>query len=298
MGIDGFRIDAARHIYPQKRTQDSLVWWQEFGDYARSIKRDVYILGEVWSDEITISRYLTVLNAAFNFPVARQTVLAAASGNPSELIRQMENTYKQYEKINKDYVDSPFLTNHDQNRLMSELGNTAKAKSAAAIYLTLPGNPTIYYGEEIGMKGKKPDERIREPLKWYADGGIGQTSWEEMLINSGSDVVSVEEQEKDSSSLLNYYSEMIKFRLASPILTKGDIHVITEVNKVLAYTRTYSGDSWLIVNNLRGEEVSVDINLPENITIKGKLIKGQGEAIVNGKDISIKLPPNSFVIIQ
>ncbi len=297
-GVDGFRIDAARYIFPQKRTQDSLLWWQEFGDYVRGINKDVYILGEIWSDEITISRYFKVLNTAFNFPVARQTILAAASGNPSELIRQMENSYKQYEKIKKGYVDTPFLTNHDQNRVMSELGNATKVKSAAAIYLTLPGNPTIYYGEEIGMKGKKPDEAIREPLKWYAGEGIGQTTWEGMLYNSGKDVPSVEEQEEDTSSLLNYYKDMINFRLSSSVLTKGDIKVITEITKVLAYTRSYNGESNLIVHNLKAEEISLDINLPDEVSITGNVIKGLGKAKVNGRIVSIKLGANSFVIIN
>lgn len=297
-GLDGFRIDAARHIFPQKRTQDSLLWWQEFGDYVRGINKEVYIVGEIWSDEITISRYLKVLNTAFDFPVANQTILAAKSGNPSELIRQMESSYKQYEKINKDYVDSPFLTNHDQNRAMSELGDAAKVKSAAAIYLTLPGNPTIYYGEEIGMKGRKPDEAIREPFKWYAKEGAGQTTWEKMLNNSGKDVLSAEEQEKDSNSLLNYYKDMINFRLSSPVLTKGDIKVITEITKVLAYTRSYNGESNLIVHNLKGEEVSIDINLPNGVNVAGNVIKGNGEVKVNGRIVSIKLGANSFVILK
>jgi glycosidase len=141
-GVDGFRIDAAKYIFPQKRTQDTLLWWQEFGDYVRGINKDAYIVGEVWSDEITISRYFKVLNANFDFPVANQIMLSAASGNPDQLIRQMENSYTQYAKVNPDYVDSPFLTNHDKNRVMSELKNINKVKSAAAVYLTLPGNPT------------------------------------------------------------------------------------------------------------------------------------------------------------
>lgn len=297
-GVDGFRMDAARFIYPQKRTQDTLNWWQEFGDYIRGIKEDVYIVGEIWSDEITISKYLKVLNSAFNFPVAMQTVNAARSGNPAELIRQMENTYNQYQKINGDYVDTPFLTNHDQNRVMSELMDNAKARSAAAIYLTLPGNPVIYYGEEIGMKGKKPDEAIREPFKWYEADGKGQTTWRKMTFNSSKDVLSVEEQEKDNNSLLNYYRDMIRFRLSSPVLSKGDIHIINDVNKVLAYTRSYKGVTNLIVHNLKGEEISVEFNLPDNVNIKGVVTKGKGKVSLKEKTASIKLDANSFVIIE
>ncbi|MEZ5069237.1 MAG: alpha-amylase family glycosyl hydrolase [Bacteroidia bacterium] len=75
-----------------------------------------------------------------------------------------------YSVANKDYKDIIFLTNHDQNRVMSELNNSfPKARIAATILLTLPGILYIYYGEEIGMRGMKPDEYIREPMLFYSE---------------------------------------------------------------------------------------------------------------------------------
>lgn len=297
-GVDGFRIDAARHIYQQKRTQDTLLWWKEFGDYVRSINKDTYILGEIWSDEITISRYFKVLNAAFNFPVAKEIVQATRSGNPTQLIRQMDNSYRQYEKINKDYIDSPFLTNHDQNRIMSELQDENKARNAAAIYLTLPGNPTIYYGEELGMKGKKPDEAIREPLKWYKTGGIGQASWVGLLNNGGKEVLAVEEQDNNRGSMLNYYRDLITMRQSSTVLSKGNITVLIDVNKALSYIRSYNGESNLIVHNLKNEKITVDINIPKEFKFEGILIKGKGSISMVENKLSLTLEGNSFVIVR
>jgi glycosidase len=119
-----------------------------------------------------------------------------------------------------------------------------------------------------------------------------------MLFNGGKDVLSVEEQDKDSNSLLNFYRDMINFRQSSPVISKGDIKVITDVNKVLSYTRTYNNESNLIVHNLKGEEVSVDINLPDGVNISGSVIKGSGDVKANGKVVSIKLKPNTFVIVK
>ena len=71
------------------------------------------------------------------------------------------------------FTDAAFLTNHDMNRVMSQLKDDENhAKMAAGILLTMPGNPFIYYGEEIGMKGAKPDEQIREPMIWSNTGAI------------------------------------------------------------------------------------------------------------------------------
>lgn len=72
-----------------------------------------------------------------------------------------------------------FLTDHDQNRVMSELnGDINKAKHAATMLLTLPGTPFLYYGEEIRLKKHKPDENLRRPMQWSgnADAGFSTVS--------------------------------------------------------------------------------------------------------------------------
>ena len=74
---------------------------------------------------------------------------------------------QQYKEQDEKYIDGIFATNHDQDRIMSQVGSVEKAKLASNIYLTLPGNPFIYYGEEIGMCGEKPDEKIRKKSWWF-----------------------------------------------------------------------------------------------------------------------------------
>jgi alpha-amylase len=81
--------------------------------------------------------------------------------------RKLQASYHLFEKYNPLFIDAIMLTNHDQDRIGSVVGNyIAKIKLAASILLTLPGQPYIYYGEEIGMLGTKPDPYIREPFLW------------------------------------------------------------------------------------------------------------------------------------
>ena len=73
-----------------------------------------------------------------------------------------------------DFNFATFLSNHDQNRVMSVFsGNVDKAKVAASLLLTSPGTPFLYYGEEIGMQGRKPDEDIRLPMQWSGEENAG-----------------------------------------------------------------------------------------------------------------------------
>ncbi|MEK5237809.1 hypothetical protein NST99_19145 [Paenibacillus sp. FSL L8-0470] len=69
----------------------------------------------------------------------------------------------------------------------------------------MPDNPFIYYGEEIGMLAVKPDEGLREPMKWTADGqGDGQTTWEQAMNNTANSGADVESQLQNRSSLLEH----------------------------------------------------------------------------------------------
>ena len=104
-----------------------------------------------------------------------------------------------------------FLTNHDMNRVMSTLGGDVKrASHAATALLTMPGTPFIYYGEEIGMVGEKPDPQIRTPMQWTAGAEAGFTSnsaWE--LPNFSYKTVNVEVENSDKNSLLSLYRDLI-----------------------------------------------------------------------------------------
>jgi len=72
-----------------------------------------------------------------------------------------------YKKYNENFIDTIFLRNHDMTRLSNELLNDVdKQKLAISILMTLPGTPFIYYGEELGQQGRKPDENLREPMDW------------------------------------------------------------------------------------------------------------------------------------
>ncbi len=148
---------------------------------------------------------------------------------------------------------SPFLRNHDQTRTVTALGgDIARAKVAATILLTLPGLPFVYYGEEIGMSGDKPDPRLRTPMHWSHAPGAGFTDglvWEP--LQSDSLTANVEVQEPDPNSLLNTYRRLIQLRAVNGALATGELVPLMASNDaVAAYLRQEESRTVLIVVNL------------------------------------------------
>jgi len=288
IGVDGFRLDAAKHIYPDDRIKDSYEWWEYYCNEMRKIKPDVYIVGEVWAPSEMVVNFVKGFPSLFNFDLAgsiNQTVIGEKSvastivGPRWENIEGktlldgfVENTNK-YQSVNPDFNDAIFLSNHDQNRVMSNLeGNVEKAKLAASILLTLPGSPYIYYGEEIGMLGMKPDENIREPFLWTTKNeDVDRTKWIKAEFSTDESVTPVSEQINDTSSLYNHYKKLIYQRNSSEILLGGTIEAIPLSNSnILAYKRVLEGKSISIYHNLSGGVVEIDgVELqPYNTMIK------------------------------
>jgi glycosidase len=105
-------------------------------------------------------------------------------------------------------------------------GDRARARIAASAMLMLPGLPFVYYGEEIGMSGPKPDEQIRTPMQWSSAPGAGFTTgtpWEKPQADWT--VTNVQAQDGDATSLLNHYRRLIRLRHEHSALSGGDLIV-------------------------------------------------------------------------
>ncbi len=128
-------------------------------------------------------------------------------------------------------------------------GKVDKAKAAAGILLTAPGIPFIYYGEEIGMSGSKPDELIRTPMQWANEKGAGFTDgtpWEP--LNSDFALVNVTAQNKDDTSLLEHYRNLIQLRNAHPALRVGSTYVAeSNSKKLVVYLRASKDENLLVL---------------------------------------------------
>lgn len=312
-GVDGFRLDAAKHIYGDFSSTMSTPdvqaanqsWWQQFRSGLNEVNADAYLIGEVWDSLSVIAPYFDkAFNSAFHFDLAGRILGAAANERDADFGFSLARAYSVYEKSSGgSFVDAPFLSNHDQNRPMSVLnGNVSQAKMAAAILLTLPGNPYIYYGEELGMKGAKPDELIREPMVWYSDpqGGEGQTTWETSEHNTSAGAISVQAQQTDEQSLLSHYRKLIKWRNEEAALRDGTIaeYTFESANpKLSLYVRITQKERVLVVHNLSSELQSA-ILTPSDRYGSFTTIAHQTDPTASLTNDNLSIPPYSTVILK
>lgn len=297
MNVDGFRFDAARHIYPDDRAYDSYQFWQWYRKELIKIKPDIYMVGEVYStDRNEVSPYAKGLPALFNFDLGSNVISIINTGvDTLQLIPNYVEQIDFFKSSNPEFLDAPILTNHDQNRLMSQLGNdSGKAKVAASILLTLPGTPYVYYGEELGMRGTKPDEFIREPFLW-GDEKL-TTRWITPKFNLKDSVTDVKGQNSQRGSLLNHYKKLIAYRNSSKPLTFGSIESLNDLPKsVIALKRSFDSETVIIFHNISGKEVKLE--LPAGLA-QFKEVEFTSDDYTTLKENELVLPAYATIILK
>jgi alpha-amylase len=277
-GVDGFRLDAARHIVEkgpgdqQNDTPETHAFWREFSAYVRGVRPDALLVGEVWSDTQHIVPYYGAtarlptgdeLPMLFNFPLAEALVGSLQSGDVARLSTQLTELSSAYPK---GVLTAPFLANHDQVRLATQLqGQEARIRMAPALLLTLPGTPFLYYGEELGLPNGPQDEgdpAKRRPLPWEGsnkEGGFTTGKpWAPLV--EGWQKQNIASELGDTSSLLHRYRMLIHVRRASPALRLGALKVLprgSEAPSVVAFLRESEGERVLVVHNLGAAPATV-----------------------------------------
>jgi glycosidase len=286
VGVDGFRLDGARYIIEegeeQADTPSTQAYFSRLTSQCKQLNPECLMLGEVWTSNFAVAGYVKDgdLDMAFNFELAGGYMASAASATAKNTIDQLKFSLKLFPS--NQYA--PFLTNHDQPRVMTELsGDRAKAGNAAMLLLTGPGVPFIYYGEEIGMLGGGADEYKRTPMQWSPEANAGFTTgtpW--IAVNPDYPEVNVETELQAADSLLNWYIELIRLRTAYPSLMMGDAYPVTSQHpSVYSLLRSRGGENLLVVLNLSDQEVT-DYGLklaagPLSGNYQAQAVLGQGE---------------------
>ena len=270
-GIDGFRLDAVGYYFTDDRQQsiDFLAW---LNDTVKGIAPDAYLVGEAWENQEIYARFYesgidSLFDFAFAGPDGRITQTVRGGRSAAAFVEDMENEEELYRSYSDTAVNAPFYTNHDMARSTGYYAydDGSRTKFSGALNLLMTGNAFIYYGEEAGLKGSGKDENKRAPMPWStaASGTDFMTAGPPAMDPQQAKFGTVQEQEQDPDSVLNYYRNAVRVRNAFPAIAKGQTEGVAELSgqDIGAFIRNCEGtEPVLVIFNTAEESRQADLN--------------------------------------
>jgi alpha-glucosidase len=323
-GADGFRIDALRQLIKDAEWRDNPPdpAWREGGDpYDRLIPEyttdrpevldmvarmraavgpERVLIGELYLPlERLVRFYGAGLDLPANFHLLSTPWQAEAVG---ELIAR-------YEAALPDGAwPNWVLGNHDRPRLASRVG-AAQALVAAVLLLTLRGTPTLYYGDELGLRDVAvPPDQVRDPWEQRVPGqGLGRDPvrtpmpWTlgpnagfcppeaEPWLPLGPDAARLAVAADPPA--LRLYRRLLALRRAEPALAEGGWRDLRHADGVLAYVR---GEAILVALNLTPEERAFELGGLAGEVILSVHGLADGERLRGG----VRLAPDDALVVR
>lgn len=203
------------------------------------------------------------------------------------------------------------LGSHDAPRLASRIG-ASQARVAAMLLLTLRGTPTLYQGDELGMRnGVIPPDRLRDPqgirlgparsrdpsrtpMQWDAGLFAGFSTVEPWLpVNQGHTVDNVAVESGEPSSVLNLYRALLRLRSASPALQSGSFETFPTSDGCFAYWRRHLDSVLLVALNFTSDPIEIDLHAARGSVVSSTYMDRSGS-----ESDSLNLRPDEGAILE
>lgn len=291
-GVDGFRIDVLWHLIKDAKFRDNpvnpdyLPYMASCDELLPVYSTDQYevhelvqkmrsvldefgdrvMIGEIYLPISKLVSYYGVDNSGVQLPFNFQLIMLPWS------TQKISAAIQEYEAaLPPGGWPNWVLGNHDQPRIASRVG-AHQARVAAVMLLTLRGTPTIYYGDEIGMRDvpipreevqdpqglNMPDKNLsrdpsRTPMQWSGEnefaGFSSSRPW--LRIDRNFRRNNVEGEENDPDSMLTLYRKLLRLRKEEVSLRVGEYHPLYADHELISYIRRAEGfDAFLVVLNL------------------------------------------------
>ena len=343
MGVDGLRLDAVPYLVEREGTNNENL--PETHAILRQIRAaldrdypDRLLLAEAnqWPEDA--QEYFgngDECHMSFHFPLMPRMYMAIARSDRFPITDIMQQT----PEIPENCQWAIFLRNHDEltleivtsserdylwqvyaadKRARINLGirrrlapllerDRRRIELMTSLLLSMPGTPTLYYGDEIGMGDNihlGDRDGVRTPMQWSADrnGGFSRADPEQLTLPMlqgplyGFDAVNVEAQQRDPHSLLNWTRRMLAKRQQSQVFGRGELRFLYPGNwNILAYLREYEGQTLLCVANLSNASQPVELELSEmSGRVPVELLGGTPFPTIGELPYLLTLPPYGF----
>ncbi len=343
LGVDGFRIDAVSMISKDKRLRDDLTnldyhkgsnpyqklehIYSQQGHRLFEYLRDMAELLKSYNKKFMVIEAYPEEGASpkeakeyYQRYYERVDPSVAAPFNFEGILADWDAEYygefiSEFQKgMHQDFVPVYCFGNHDQSRLATRLGRPA-ARLSAMLQLTLPGMPTIYYGEEVGMvdgtilpnqtqdpfAADRPELGLnrdpeRTPMVWSPEYHAGFTTGKPWLpINKDYKHCNVNVQSGNPDSFLELYRSLLHLRRSSLALKRGGFRLLKLKGGVLAYRRMYGDESYLVLLNFQDRT-----HVIESDSVHGEILLTSHDRHLIGQqtDGTVRLEPHQGLIIH
>jgi len=315
-GIDGWRLD---HVLADEGWGYNTAWWDQWNAAIRAKNPDAFTVIEQADWGSYGGNLLSSHDAAFTIPFMFAARSAIASESASGLYSSMRSTVASL-PAGRTYV--AVIGNHDVDRFSSTTGDVAgRNRVGAAILMTQPFPPCIYFGDELGMRGTKGnwgtdavDIPFREPFKWNAVAGPPMSNY--FVLNTSAynnrferdhDGRSVEEEQGVPGSLLETYRSLIALRRGHEALRRGGYAEVPATSgAVWAFVRQADAETLVVAINLSGSSqfLSLDFTgfeIPEGGTGVRDVVSGASLAPLTAANLSawpVTLPAYSWLVLD
>ncbi|XP_048773501.1 maltase A3-like [Ostrea edulis] len=331
-GVDGFRADALKFMFEAKNVsqdevglRDTFTWYETDNHNLTTNLPDVYdilknwrgVLEEFANDKFLIAESYGISNEVrnqyydhgsipFNFALIQYLNKSCNALCVKSVIKNS------LADLSPSYWPNFVIGNHDNSRVANRFG-VEMIDAFNMLLLTLPGTPTSYYGEEIGMRdtfysyketkdpaGLNFNETLyqdhtrdpeRSPMQWndILNAGFSNgTPW--LHVNKNYKLINVKTEQLAKQSHLNVYTQLAKLRQNSAFTYNDLTFVDVDGNpeQILSYIRTQGAAKYLVVLNF-GHSYANDVDLSDSVgSDRGRIVVNAMSGYLPNTTISLK----------
>ena len=278
-GIDGWRLDVPYEI-------DDDAFWQEFRRRVKGANPDAYIIGEIWRESqrwLQGDQFDAVMNYIFTRAVTAffgaRTLSDLAPGGGYDPLKPLtaEAFAAEIDRMLGLYdwaitsVQLNLLGSHDTARFLTMVGGDKSALQLATLYqMTMPGAPSVYYGDEIGLAGGH-EPASRGAMPW------DESAWDQ--------------------ELRRYFQRAIALRRENPALRRGTYRAVLAKGASLAFVREHDDQRLLVAFNTARDEQRMAIPL-DGVAGQPRPIFGEPAALSRDDDgVTLMAPGRSGIVM-
>lgn len=235
--IDGLRLDAADCI--------DLEFFRKLRNVCKSEKPDFWLYGEITHGDYNRWANDNLLDSVTNYECYKGIYSSHNDHNYFEIAHSLNRQFGNG-GIYRNIYTYNFVDNHDVNRIASDLKDKNHLENVYTLMYTMPGVPSIYYGSEYGIEGKR-------------------TQFSDYELRPCLDLNNVENANYD---LLNHIIKLGKVRLALDALKYGNFDNVNIMNEKLVYKRFTDNQTVFVAFNLtdHDEKISFDAGCNAKLT--------------------------------